>query len=103
MTETISKMEIEARERIKAYRDAQDWSSLRQVALLVWKCQWSNALPIGRINTIGNALFPCDVALDLEEECTHMVDAGLLRSYMAGGQRLYELALGRRANTPERT
>lgn len=92
MTLKIDSQELEARQMIHDFREAQEWHQERQLMLMVWKAMWSSALGIERINQVANALGGVEHA-DLQRVCTHAVRAGLLRSYMVGRERMYELKL----------
>lgn len=90
MTTGFTDLELKARE-VLAQRNG-DFAS--QVAVAnVFRAMWSSSLPLDQIIAISNAMHRTDLEGTIAVACKAMVKAGILRSRMSKGVRLYEVAI----------
>jgi hypothetical protein len=96
MTDHSKRSEYEARTH-EIFRDETytakgiEWSPERQVAGMVWRCQYSAALSIESINRLGGALAHYHGDADLQAMMDLMVQKRMLRRYRKQGRTLYEV------------
>ena len=93
-TYTLTGLEAQARQIIDAARSGEGWSPARAIILNTFEAMWSAALTAERVEKVGAALAGMTVDGDpIRRELTALVRAGVLRSRVNAGQRLYELNL----------
>lgn len=82
--------EADARRKLAPSQPIFDSHPARVIREAFWS-SYGAALPIERIQRIGCALLDCPEDLDLQPALTLLVRAGVLRSRISQGVRLYEL------------
>ena len=88
---TRSAEEAKTHELIENFRKTHEWRQDTQIVMIVFKAMWSSALPIDQINKIGSAMANLVSEADLQEACTILARAKVLRSRQKNGRRFYEV------------
>lgn len=87
----VTALEIQAREKLDALQITNGYDVFVKT---VFSAMWSSALPVEQIAAIGNAMHNMTATTTtLKGALVRAVRAGVIRSRVSRGQRLYEVVL----------